>query len=173
RPGGVGFNAEGDVFYTDNPGPWNGTCGLKQITVGGFVGHPDSFKWYKAPAAAYLGPAPAVPKTGSRFMTEAKRIPQFVPPCILFPYQKMGQSASGIDCDLSDGKFGPFKKQLFVGDQTHRTVMRVFLEKINGRYQCACFPFRQGFGSGNVLLALAPCGSFFDQTIERGCGAWG
>ena len=88
-----------------------------------------------------------MPKNNSRIVTEAKRIPQFVPPCILFPYQKMGQSASGIDCDLSDGKFGPFKKQLFVGDQTHSTVMRVFLEKINGRCQgaqvacaalCAC-----------------------------------
>ena len=55
----------------------------------------------------------------------------------------MGQSASGIECDLSGGKFGPFEKQLFVGDQTHSTVMRVLLEKVNGRYQGACFPFRQ------------------------------
>src|SRR5580704_8079929 len=54
-PGGVGFNAEGDVFYTDNQGPWNGACGLKHLTVGGFVGHPDSFKWYKEPEATYLG----------------------------------------------------------------------------------------------------------------------
>ncbi len=30
-PGGVGFNAEGDVFYTDNQGPWNGACGLKHL----------------------------------------------------------------------------------------------------------------------------------------------
>src|SRR3954454_14902242 len=75
-PGGVGFNAEGDVFYTDNQGPWNGACGLKCLTAGGFVGHPDSFRWYKEKEAQYLGPAPAVPKTNSRMMTEAKRIPQ-------------------------------------------------------------------------------------------------
>ena len=56
-PGGVGFNAEGEVFYTDNQGPWNGTCGLKHLTVGGFVGHPDSFRWYKEPEAKYLGDA--------------------------------------------------------------------------------------------------------------------
>ena len=149
-PGGVGFNAEGDVFYTDNQGPWNGACHLKHITKGGFVGHPDSFKWYKEPEAKYLGPAPAVPKSGSRIHIEAKRISQLVPPAVTFPYGKMGQSASGIDCDLSGGKFGPFEKQLFVGDQTHSTVMRVYLEKVNGRYQGACFPFRAGFGSGVV-----------------------
>src|SRR5437763_687849 len=100
-PGGIRFNAEGDVFYTDNQGPWNGPCGLKQITVGGFVGHPDSLKWYKEPEAKYLGPAPLVPKSGSRIMTEAKRIPQLNPTCVQFPYVKMGQSASGFDCDLS------------------------------------------------------------------------
>ena len=30
--------------------------------------------------------------------------------------------------------------------------MRVFLEKVNGRYQGACFPFRSGFGSGVVPI---------------------
>ncbi|MFO0842879.1 MAG: hypothetical protein U0797_10860 [Gemmataceae bacterium] len=54
-PGGVGLNAAGDVFYTDNQGPWNGTCHLKHITPGGFVGHPAGFKWYKEPDAKYLG----------------------------------------------------------------------------------------------------------------------
>jgi glucose/arabinose dehydrogenase len=174
-PGGVGFNAEGDIFYTDNQGPWNGTCGLKQLVEGGFTGHPDSFKWY--PDAnklnAKLGPAPQVPKSGSRMMTEAKKIPQLVPTCILFPYGKMGQSASGIDCDLSGGKFGPFQKQLFVGDQTHSTVMRVFLEKINGRYQGACFPFRQGFGSGNVPVRFAGDGSLIVGGTNRGWGSRG
>jgi glucose/arabinose dehydrogenase len=172
-PGGVGFNAAGDVFYTDNQGPWNGTCGLKQITVGGFLGHPDSIKWYREPEAKYLGPAPKVPKSGSRILTEAKRIPQLIPPAVLFPYGKMGQSASGIDCDLSGGKFGPFKEQLFVGDQTHSTVMRVFLEKVDGRYQGACFPFRAGFGSGVVPVRFGKDGSLFVGGTNRGWGSRG
>jgi glucose/arabinose dehydrogenase len=174
-PGGVGLNAEGDVFYTDNQGPWNGSCGLKHIAPGGFVGHPDSFKWYAEanklnPA---LGPAPQIPKSGSRMMVEAKKIPQLVPTAIIFPYGKMGQSASGIDCDLSGGKFGPFEKQLFVGDQTHSTVMRVFLEKVNGRYQGACFPFRQGFGSGIVPVRFAKDGSLLAGGTNRGWGSRG
>src|SRR5262245_3638100 len=172
-PGGVGFNAEGDVFYTDNQGPWNGACGLKQLTLGGFVGHPDGFKWYKDPAAHYLGPAPTVPKSGSRIMTEARKIPQLTPTCVIFPYGKMGQSAAGIDCDLSAGKFGPFEKQLFVGDQTHSTVMRVFLEKVNGQYQGACFPFRSGFGSGCVPVRFGQDGSLFVGGTNRGWGSRG
>jgi glucose/arabinose dehydrogenase len=119
-PGGIGMNADGDMFYTDNQGPWNGTCGLKHLVPGGFVGHPDSFRWYSL--AKNLGPAPKVPKSKSRLAVEARRIPQLVLPPVLFPYGKMGQSASGIDCDLTGGKFGPFEKQLFVGDQTHSTV---------------------------------------------------
>jgi len=172
-PGGVGFNAKGDVFYTDNQGPWNGACGLKQLTVGGFVGHPDGLKWYKEPEAKYLGDPPAVPKSGSRIMTEAKRIPQLTPTSVIFPYGKMGQSASGIDCDLSGGKFGPFERQLFVGDQTHSTVMRVFLEKVNGHYQGACFPFRSGFGSGNVPVRFGQDGSLFVGGTNRGWGSRG
>ncbi len=30
-PGGIGANAAGDMFYTDNQGPWNGTCALKHL----------------------------------------------------------------------------------------------------------------------------------------------
>jgi glucose/arabinose dehydrogenase len=170
-PGGIAMNADGEMFYTDNQGPWNGTCALKHLVPGGFMGHPDSFKWYHL--AKNLGPAPEKPKSNSRFMTEAKRIPQYVPPAILFPYGKMGQSASGIDCDVSGGKFGPFAKQLFVADQTHSTVMRVALEKVNGHYQGACFPFRQGFGSGNVPIRFAPDGSLIVGGTNRGWGSRG
>lgn len=172
-PGGVGFNAEGDVFYTDNQGPWNGACGLKCLTVGGFVGHPESFRWYKEKEARYLGDPPAVPRSNSRMMTEAKRIPQLYPTCVFFPYGKMGQSAAGIDCDVSGGKFGPFEKQLFVGDQTHSTVMRVTLEKVNGRYQGACYPFKSGFGSGIVPVRFGPDGSLFAGGTNRGWGSRG
>jgi glucose/arabinose dehydrogenase len=172
-PGGVGFNAEGDVFYTDNQGPWNGCCGLKYIREGGFCGHPGGFRWYGEKESAYLGPAPNVPKSGSRMMVEAKRIPQLEPTCVMFPYGPMGQSASGFDCDLSGGKFGPFEKQLFVGDQTHSTVMRATLEKVKGHYQGACYPFRQGFGSGVVPVRFGKDGSLFAGGTNRGWGSRG
>jgi glucose/arabinose dehydrogenase len=169
-PGGLGMNAEGDMFFTENQGPWNGACALKHLKPGAFVGHPIGNKWYPQ---ANIGPRPADPRSGSRMATEAKRIPELLPPAVYFPYAKMGQSASGIACDLSGGKFGPFENQLFVCDQSASTVMRASLEKVNGRYQGACFPFRQGFASGNLALLQAPNGSLIVGGTNRGWGSRG
>lgn len=170
-PGGIAMNAVGDVFYTDNQGPWNGTSSLKHLKPGSFQGHPGGNKWYEITGGA-IGPRPADPQSESRMMVEAKKIPELEPPAVYFPYQKMGQSASGIACDVTGGKFGPFEGQLFVGDQTHSTVMRVFLEQVNGHYQGVCFPFRAGFGSGSLSLKLTNNGLFVGGT-NRGWGSRG
>ncbi len=173
-PGGIGFNSVKDVFYTDNQGPWNGTCSLKWLRPSSFQGHPGGFKWFDEPAAAAsLGSRPTEPVSGSRIMTEADRIPEYEPPAILFPYKKMGQSASGVACDITDGRFGPFREQMFVGDQTFSTVMRCFLEKVDGHYQGACFPFREGFGSGTLSVRLTDDGSMFVGGTNRGWGSRG
>jgi len=171
-PGGIGDNAAGDMFYTDNQGPWNGACSIKWLRPGGFVGHPGGNRWYEA-AGEVMGKRPEEPLSGSRMMVEAKKIPQLEPPACYFPYGKMGQSAAGIACDTTGGKFGPFQNQLFVGDQTHSTVMRVYLEKVKGHYQGACFPFRQGFGSGALSLLMTKDGSMFVGGTNRGWGSRG
>lgn len=170
-PGGIGTNSVGDVFFCENQGPWNGACALKHLKPGAFVGNPSGNTWYKLTDA--LGKRPQDPQSGSRMHIEAKKIPELLPPAILFPYPKMGQSASGIASDSTHGKFGPFQDQLFVGDQTHSTVMRVYLEKVNGRYQGACFPFRSGFASGNLALEFAPDASLVVYGTDRGWGARG
>jgi hypothetical protein len=170
-PGGIGMNSAGDVFYTDNQGPWNGTCGLKHLRPGSFQGHPGGNGWYDS-TDGVIGERPAEPQSGSRIMTEAKKIPELEPTAVFFPYKKMGQSASGIACDTTGGKFGPFDNQLFVGDQTFSTVMRVFLEKVNGHYQGACFPFRSDFGSGSLSLKMTDRGLFVGGT-NRGWGSRG
>ncbi len=170
-PGGIGTNYLGDMFYTDNQGPWNGTSGLKFLEPAGFMGNPSGNDWYKL--AGVLGVRPKDPQSGSRMHLEAAKIPQLVPTVVYFPYGKMGQSASGIVSDASGGKFGPFQNQLFVGDQTHSTVMRVFLERENGRYQGVCFPFRQGLDSGSLSEEFAPDGSLFVGGTDRGWGSRG
>lgn len=173
-PGGIGMNAEGDMFYTDNQGPWNGTCGLKHLVPGKFAGNPTGNRWYDLPEVqAAMGPRPKDPDSGSRFMTEAAKIHEYEPSAILFPYGKMGKSASSIDCDISNGKFGPFKNQLFVGDQSDSTVMRCFLEKVDGHYQGACFRFREGFGSGTLGILMTDDGSMFVGGTNRGWGSRG
>ena len=162
-PGGIHYNAAGDLFYTDNQGPWNGGCCLKWLEQGKFMGPPGGNKWYDV--AKNMGPRPRDPKTKSRWAVEMKKIPELNSPAVWFPYPQMGQSASGIAFD-SMGKFGPFKDQLFVGDQAHSTAMRVFLEKINGRYQGAALlsAFCKGFSSGNLL---APHGAAGCQPHRR------
>ena len=177
-PGGVGFNAAGDCFYTDNQGPWNGACKLELLKPGVFAGHPDGLRWFDEPstknAIAATGlKKPAQPRSGGRMYDEAKRIPELELPAVYFPYEKMGQSASGVACDLSRGKFGPFGEQLFVGDQTYSTVMRVCLETVDGKYQGACLPFREGFGSGNLALEFSSDGPLFVFGTDRGWGARG
>ena len=65
------------------------------------------------------------------------------PPAVWLPYRKMGQSPTDVMLDDSGGKFGPFDGQLFVGEFTQASVNRVYLEKVGGEYQGACFPFRR------------------------------
>ena len=45
-PGGIGFNEKGEVFYSENQGPWNGADALRHLVPGSFQGHPIGNKWY-------------------------------------------------------------------------------------------------------------------------------
>ncbi len=170
-PGGIGLDAEGQAFMTDNQGFWNGTDVLKPLVAGKFVGAPTGNKWYsKAPG---MGPQPKEPASPSRLLTEAEKIPEMELPAVLLPYRKVGQSSSGVLCDMSGGKFGPFNHQLFVADQHHSNIARVSLEKIGGRYQGACYLFRKGLASGPVPMVQGPDGSFFVGGTNRGWGSAG
>lgn len=169
-PGGIGFDANGHVLYTDNQGPWNGTSMLKHLVPGDFMGHPGGFRWYDL--APHLA-KPDEPKSGTRWATETKRIPQLRPPVVMFPHGIMGNSAAGIACDQTNGAFGPFTGQVFVSDQSHSILMRCFIEEIDGVLQGACFRFREGFKSGSLALQFAPDGSLYVGGTNRGWGSRG
>lgn len=170
-PGGIGFGCDGSVLYTDNQGPWNGSCALKELRPGEFVGHPGGFKWYDL--APEMGPRPEEPKSGSRWAEEMKRIPQYRPAAVVFPYDLMGKSAAGVVCDSGGGKFGPFAGQVLVTDQSHSFLMRCALERVEGILQGACFPFREGFGSGSLAVQFAPDASLYVGGTNRGWGSRG
>ena len=129
-PGGIGFNAEGDTFYTDNQGVWNGSSSLKWLKPGTFQGNPTGNIFYQDQTA--IEPLANEPNDGSRIVTERARIPQFMPPAVVLPHGKVGQSPTAIIHDHTAGKFGPFPNQVLVGEQTHSEVQRVFTEKIKG-----------------------------------------
>ena len=174
-PGGIGFNAEGDIFYTDNQGAWNGSSSLKWVKPGSFQGNPNGNIWFETAGGAIgeVPPNPPLTDEGSLTVTERENIPTYIPPAVVLPHGKVGNSPTGIEPDLSDGKFGPFAGQVFVGEQTHSKVHRVFLEKVNGVYQGAMFPFLEGFDSGNIGLLLTEDGVMFTSGSNRGWGARG
>jgi glucose/arabinose dehydrogenase len=173
-PGGIAFDGSGNLFYTDNQGPWNGTSSLKLLKPKSFQGHPGGWQWYDLPIVKEeLGKRPTEPVDKSRIYVEMAKIPEFVPPPIWLPHVRTGQSASGIAFDASAGKFGPFAGQLFVGDQHHSNVMRCGLEMVEGRMQGMAIPFKYGFASGIVPMKQAPDGSIWVGGTNRGWGSVG
>lgn len=165
-PLGVGANEHGEMFYVESQGPWNGSCSLKHLKPGGFMGHPISFNWY--PDAPNMGPAPVMPNSPSRMEIERKRVKELVPYAVVFPYKKMGRSISGFEVCRAGGKFGPFDGQIFVGDYTLSILMRATTEKINGVWQGACYPFREGLGTGLLSLHFMADGKLITGGTNRG-----
>ncbi len=148
-PNGIGFLPDGTAFYLDNQGDYVATNRLSELAPGSWHGHPSSLRW----RGDEIDP-------GTR--------PARQPPAVWFPYRKMGQSTADLALDETGGTFGPFAGQFFVGDQTLATVMRVSLERVNGHYQGACFPFFAGLSCGANRLAFAPDGSLFVGETDRG-----
>ena len=155
-PAGVGPNHKGVMFCVESQGPWNGSCSLKHLKPGGFLGHPASYNWY--PYAKNMKAPEVEPNTNSRIAIEKKRVKELVPPAILFPYIKMGRSISGFRLNKTKGKFGPFENQIFVGDYTLSIIMRATTEEINGVWQGACYPFREGLSTGIMHVEFSPKG---------------
>ena len=165
-PLGVGDNGHGSIIYAESQGPWNGSCSLKHVEEGGFMGHPISYNWY--PDAPNMGPAPVEPNSKSRMEIERKRVKELVPYAVVFPYRRMGQSISGFTVDNTGGKFGPFAGQIFIGDYTLSLLMRATMEEVNGVWQGACYPFREGLSTGILNVHFTPGGQLLTGGTNRG-----
>jgi glucose/arabinose dehydrogenase len=150
-PAGFGFNPAGDVFFAENQGDWISSGRITHVKEGDFAGHPASLKWSgeKNSPLKDLKRNQFPDSIGSMFAF-GKNIPQMKQPAVIFPHTLMGISTSDI-VTIPSG-FGPYEGQLLVGDQGHSKIMRAFLEKVNGEYQGACFPFLEGFSSGVLRL---------------------
>jgi glucose/arabinose dehydrogenase len=170
-PCGIGANAEGDMFYTDQQGNWVATNTLHHMREGAFFHHAEALASMNQPGSPIHG-IEQVPD-GLPFPEAVKRLPQLKPPAVWFPYKKVGQSATDIVLDDSGGKFGPFSGQLFVGEFTLASINRVFLEKVGGEYQGACFPFRESFASAVLRMAQGTDGSLFVGLTNRGWSSVG
>lgn len=165
-PGGIGPNEHGALFYIESQGPWNSSCSLKFVKEGGFMGHPISFNWYEY--APEMGSAPTQPNSGGRILTEKERVKELVPYAVIFPYIRMGRSIAGYTVNRTKGRFGPFENQIFLGDYTQSILMRATTELINGVWQGACYPFREGLSTGILNVQFTPEGNLLCGGTNRG-----
>lgn len=170
-PAGVASSPDGRMVYTDNQGEWCGASKLSVLQPGDFHGHPMRIDDADLPGAGM--PHPGEVDDGALFPIAARRIPSLRLPAVWFPYDVMGRSPSGLAWDETGGAFGPFAGQVFVGDQYQASVLRVALEEVDGVWQGACFPFREGLGSGVIRVAFDRDGSLLVGQSDRGWASLG
>ncbi len=145
-PNGLGFfGPDRDIFVTDNQGNWIGASKLNHLRFGHTYGYPA-----------------ARPATRAEWDQPA---PDFDPPAVWFP-RKLAPSPAGF-ATIPDSGFGPFGGQLVVADFQNATILRVALEKVNGRWQGAVFPFLKNFGSGANRVVFDPQGRLYVGGVEN------
>lgn len=158
-PDGLGFDLQGNLFATDNQGDWKGTSALYHVQEGNFYGQPASLIWKKdwnrgSPFDLPLSELDSMRTEGA----------------VLFPHGIIANSPTEPTCDNTQGKFGPFAGQMFVGEMNSQRIVRVMLERVDGQLQGACIPFIDGKGlrKGNNRLAFAPDGSLWVGQAAHG-----
>ena len=108
------------------------------------------------------------------FLFELKNdFPEVRLPAVWLPHGVLGISNAEIISDDTNGKFGPFAGQVFVGDQGQSKIMRVVMEKVKGEFQGVAFDFRAGFQSGVLRMNWGHDGSLYAGLTNRGWGSAG
>ncbi len=194
-PCGIGM-IDGEFWYGDNQGDWMGSGFISQINKGDFVGHPAGLTWTNAADSPlklttqqlyakvdarqnkdaegrYIKPENIENERGTYLFELKKDIPELKTPAVWLPHGIIGISTSEIIKDETNGAFGPFTGQIFVGDQGKSNIARVFIEKINGEYQGGVVMFREGFQSGVLRMVFGTDGSMFVGETNRGWGSAG
>ncbi|TMM53943.1 auracyanin family protein [Maribacter algarum] len=173
-PSGFELNAEEEVFYTENQGDWVGSGRMTHLEKGDFAGNPEGLVWTGEPSSPLKLKMEDIEKESGLSLYEySKKVPEMKAPAIWFPHTILGISTSDILYDTTGGKFGPFEGQMFIGDQGHSKVMRVFMEKVNGVYQGAAFNFVEGFSSGILRMIWGSDASMFVGMTSRGWASTG
>jgi hypothetical protein len=154
-PAGYTLNSAGDLLYAENQGDWVGSGRVTHLEKGDFAGNAGGLNWTGEPESPlHLTKAQlSTVDNGQPLYEAAKKIKELKLPAVWFPHTIMGISTADILEDETGGIFGPFTGQYFVADQGHSKIMRMTLEKVNGKYQGACYPFREGFESASCACA--------------------
>ena len=155
-PNGITINPDGDLFTTDNQGSYIATGWLMHVRQGEFLGHPSGL----IDDVRYEEPWKF---SREKLLAMRKR------PAVFLPHGTMGNSTSKPIWDTTKGRFGPFAGQTFVGDVQRGRLSRVVMEKIDGEYQGACFPFIfDRLGGGVNRLTFDKAGTMWVGFTGRG-----
>lgn len=127
---------DGEVFFTDNQGDWVATNKLCHVSEGKYFGWPNR------------GQPQHITKPAGKAT-------------VWVPYA-WARSINGVTYDNTGGKFGPFAGQFFMAELMFGgAIVRANVEKVNGVYQGACFPFWGKGLLGPVTLAFDPRGKLY------------
>ncbi|MGJ8693869.1 MAG: DUF7133 domain-containing protein [Thalassotalea sp.] len=163
-PAGIGISPNNELFYTDNQGDWVETSKLHLLEKDKFYGHPVSLIDH---------PDWGLNKVRDKRWDFEVFDKMREKPVVWIPHVEVANSPGNPEWDVSQGKFGPFENQIFIGDQTQSNVFRVLLDKVNGKYQGAVLNFINGFQSGNIRLSFDNKGQLWIGQTARGWGSKG
>ena len=152
-PAGVGTGPDGLIYYTENQGEYNGTSKLHIIRKDRYYGHPSSLVDMKGL------------KPNSPGIHWEKHKDKAEPAVALIPHGRLSNSPGSPAWDLTGGKFGPFKGDMYVGDQTLSTLFRI---KPKEGHEAALIPFGQGFPSGILRPNFGKDGALYIGQTGRG-----
>jgi hypothetical protein len=161
---GIGMSPGNELFVSDNQGEWVPTSCLYHVEEGKFYSHPSSLldlEEYRVGA-----------KKDIIYDAEHLKTKRTLP-AIWMPHGELMTSPSNPVWDISEGKFGPFKGQIFMGCQTLSTIVRATLQEVDGAYQGAVFKFVDHLQSGCIRLDFAPDGSLWVGQTGRGWASRG
>jgi hypothetical protein len=151
------MSPEDELFITDNQGDWVADCALYHVREGNFYGHPASL-----PAR----PDFTKEKVLSMNAEDFEKIR--TSPAVWLVREEIANSPGSPIWDTTNGKFGPFKGQMFIGDQRQSNYFRSGVEKINGEYQGWCIDFLRGLESGPVKMSFDSQGRLWSAQVGRG-----
>jgi len=155
-PAGIGFDPEGRLWYAENQGEYVGSSKWVPLEQGKFYGHISGL-------VSLPGMTPESPEIQYPLWKDKLR-----KGAVWLPHGKLANSPGNPAWDTTGGKFGIYKGQAFIGDQTLSTMLRVVTEKVNGEDQGSVVPFGHGLSSGVMRPVFLPDASLLIGQTGRG-----
>jgi glucose/arabinose dehydrogenase len=155
-PAGIGMNPENQIVYIENQGEYAGSSKIHFLKQGRFYGHPSGL-------VSLSGMKPGAKEVDyEQWRNKSEKA------ALWFPHNRYANSPGNPAWDRSGGKFGPFEGQMFVGDQTLSTLVRVGFEKIGDVDQGWMTMFGRNLASGVMRPCFLPDGSLLLGQTGRG-----